>query len=298
MEQTFRKENINIVYSVQQTQDGFILAGYTGPDVSSSSSWLIKADKDGSELWNRTFGENIYSWAYSVRQTSDGDICLQVEWDRNGCRGPRRILMHYSLRPMVTVTSSGTGHLEDNSGMRLALFRRPEMEVMSCRMTNSYGGYWGDAWLIRTDKDVMRSGTGLITCHPLFIQMLPLSMKPQTWLHSCWCHCCKWFWQDAWLIKTDKNGNEQWNRTFGAKTRTTLLLSSNIRWRLCSCGLARCGAGARMHGSSRRMQKVMSSGTWRSGKIQCLFCGADCGRGYILAGDAFFLGLMTGMHGW
>ena len=83
--------------SVVQTADGgYALAGNTGTyGAGASDAWLVKTDPHGNMLWNRTYGGaglvtlhsgagdvvvgsngNGYDYAYSLIQTSDGDLAL------------------------------------------------------------------------------------------------------------------------------------------------------------------------------------------------------------------------------
>lgn len=63
--------------SVQQTSDGgYIIAGYTSSFGLASghgaNAWLIKIDDNGTEEWNKTYGDVSGGSAKFVRQTSDG----------------------------------------------------------------------------------------------------------------------------------------------------------------------------------------------------------------------------------
>ena len=60
--------------SVRQTSDGgFIAVGCTGSSGSGGRDiWLVKTDRSGNKVWDRTFGGIHDDWGSSVRQTSDG----------------------------------------------------------------------------------------------------------------------------------------------------------------------------------------------------------------------------------
>ncbi|MEA2104038.1 MAG: T9SS type A sorting domain-containing protein [Candidatus Cloacimonadota bacterium] len=65
-------------YSVQQTIDGgYIVAGYTESyGMGNSDFWIVKADENGIEEWNQTYGGNYFDKAYSIIQTTDGGYII------------------------------------------------------------------------------------------------------------------------------------------------------------------------------------------------------------------------------
>ena len=72
---TFQKTlgGINFDYgqSIQQTTDeGYIVAGYTGWGTSNSDVYLIKTDSSGNLYWTRTFGGTNEDYGEEVRQTT------------------------------------------------------------------------------------------------------------------------------------------------------------------------------------------------------------------------------------
>ncbi|MCK4255377.1 T9SS type A sorting domain-containing protein [candidate division WOR-3 bacterium] len=64
-------------YSVQQTTDGgYIIAGFSEDSLFYKDVYLIKTDSLGDSLWAKTYGGQWDDWAYSVRQTSDGNYII------------------------------------------------------------------------------------------------------------------------------------------------------------------------------------------------------------------------------
>ena len=66
------------ILSVAEIGGGhFILAGYTeGLGAGDGDVWLIRADADGNELWNRTFGGAEPDVGYSVIEVSTGGFAI------------------------------------------------------------------------------------------------------------------------------------------------------------------------------------------------------------------------------
>lgn len=63
--------------SVQETWDGYILAGRTSSfGAGNHDFWLVKTDASGDSVWTRTFGGTGDDRCYSMVQTLDGNYIL------------------------------------------------------------------------------------------------------------------------------------------------------------------------------------------------------------------------------
>ena len=159
---TFEGISSDLAYSVQQTSDGgYILTGYTfSYGAGPYDLWLVKADSDGNEVWNRTFGGTDGDLARAVQQTSDGGYILAGD-------------------------------------------------------TYSYGAGNHDFWLVKTDSDGnevwnMTFGGGA-SDKAYFVQQTSDSgyiLAGETSSYSAGSG-------DFWLVKTDSDGNKVWEKTFG-----------------------------------------------------------------------------------
>jgi hypothetical protein len=65
-------------YSVQETSDGgYIIAGFTMSfGTGAGDAYLVKVDSQGSEEWNRTFGDTDVEFVVSVQSTREGGFIL------------------------------------------------------------------------------------------------------------------------------------------------------------------------------------------------------------------------------
>ena len=158
-------------YSIAQTNDGgYVMAGFAASFGDSDfDAWLVKVDSAGNIQWNKTYGGELFDVACSVVQTPDGGFVI-----------------------------GGT--------------------------TQSYGeGYTNDFWLIKTDAEgnvewtkvygrtvsdgskvndqlnsMVRTKDGGLALLGTTLNLVAY----QTWT------------TDFWLVKTDANGNIQWDRIY------------------------------------------------------------------------------------
>ena len=85
-DKTFGGSNYDYLYSVQQTTDGgYILAGSSASNISGDKSenskgsndyWIVKIDANGEKQWDKTFGGNNSDELNSIQQTTDGGYIL------------------------------------------------------------------------------------------------------------------------------------------------------------------------------------------------------------------------------
>jgi len=202
-DKTFGVQGDDSAYSLAHTSDGgYILAGTTGGDFL-----LVKTDAEGVELWNRTIGGNEFSEAYSAIQTSDGGYILAgstsskaclIKTDANGNEQWQRTIggNEFSEAYSAIQTSDG-GYIIGGSA-------------------RSYGSDNLDFLLVKTDAEGTEQwnrtfgGEGRDRLYSF----------QQTFDGGCYIligdtRSTRIDSSDFWLVKTDNNGIEIWNRTFG-----------------------------------------------------------------------------------
>jgi uncharacterized delta-60 repeat protein len=72
---TYGGTDEDFAYSIQQTDNGYIVAGYTksfGAD--AKDFWVLKLDLNGVIQWQKTYGGTDEDFAYSIQQTDNGYI--------------------------------------------------------------------------------------------------------------------------------------------------------------------------------------------------------------------------------
>jgi PKD repeat protein len=205
--------------SVQQTMDGgYILLGTTqsyGAGFGIMHFWLVKTNANGIEQWNRTFGGLYGDYGHSVQQTTDGgyvmagytypysdaqNVAWLVKTDSNGTEQWNRTFGGtYGEDAHVVQQTSDGGYILIGG-------------------TNTYG-VGGDFWLVKTDAYGIESWNKSFG-RPGFYPGESASSGQQTpdggyILGGTTITGYPSLQMDGWLVKTDANGNKQWDRIIG-----------------------------------------------------------------------------------
>jgi len=201
-------------HSVQQTSDGgYIIAGYTTSySVGSADFWLVKIDCNRNEQWNKTFGGTDWDWACTVQHTSDGGYILEGYTESYGAGSWDFWLVKTDSNgnEMWNKTFGGTG--EDRKSCAR---QTTDDGYIIAGYTESYGAGQGDFWLVKTDSNGNEQwnktfgGIGWDVANSVQ-QTSDGGYIIAGWTNSYGAGHC-----DIWLVKTDSNGNEMWNKTFG-----------------------------------------------------------------------------------
>ena len=214
---TFGGSNNDYGYSVQQATDGgYIITGRTSSFGNGNDDvWLIKTDSNGTEEWNQTLGGSSSEWGRSVQQTTDGgyiitggtdstnigdyDILL-IKTDSNGNEewnqtfgGSHENDEGYSVQQTTDGGYIITGYLfVHGSGNELCLFKTDSNG--NEEWNQIFGGLRGRSVQQTTDGGYIVTGDTVY----LYEEFDERNPTP-----------------DIWLIKTDSNGNEEWQNNFG-----------------------------------------------------------------------------------
>jgi type IX secretion system substrate protein len=202
-------------YSVKQTSDGgYILAGQTESfGCGMDDMWLIKTNEMGDTLWTKTYGGSEYDYCYDVEQTSDGGYILFGET--------------YSFHPtfwyslIVKINSFGDTTWMSVIGEGRHYFARSGIEIAGNNYiftgrTKASGASQEDLFLVRlnSDGDTVWTKTmgGADDDQGITIDKTDdgnLIIAGVTKSNSAGNY-------DAWVIKTDANGDTIWTRTYGS----------------------------------------------------------------------------------
>jgi len=199
--------------AVQQTSDGgYILAGGTSSfGAGSGDAWLIKTDANGNKVWDKTFGGSSGDEAISVQQTSDGGYILAgATWSLGAGNGDAWLIKTDANGNEVWDMTFGGIH----NDWAFAVQQTSDGGYILAGFTDSFGA-GGCTWLIKTDTNGNKAwdktfrGSNYECAHAV----QQTSDGGYILAESTWPLEARG--RDAWLFKTDADGNKVWDKNFG-----------------------------------------------------------------------------------
>ena len=87
-DRTYGGSGNDLAWSLIQTIDGYVVAGGTESKGSGGQDfWVIKLDKQGNQVWDRTYGGSGNDWANSFIQTNYGGYVVAGGTESKGAGG-------------------------------------------------------------------------------------------------------------------------------------------------------------------------------------------------------------------
>ena len=103
--------NEDVAHSILKDNDGYIIIGYTfSYGKEESDIWLVKVDKEGNEIWNRTYGWRLEEIAHDLIVKNNSYYILA---DTRSIKNGDVLLIKCSdyAPPMIKITKPKEGYL-------------------------------------------------------------------------------------------------------------------------------------------------------------------------------------------
>ncbi len=202
---------------VQTADGGYAIAGRTGSfGAGRNDFWLVKTDASGNAQWNKTYGGYHEDEAYALVQTADGGYALAGWTGSYGAGIYDFWLVKTDANGNALWNKTYGGTSEDYAQ---ALIRTADGGYAIAGYTGSWE-YDYDFWLVKTDANGNAqwnntyAGTRDDEAWAL-VQTADGGYALTGWTGPGGVGD----YTDFWLVKTDVNGNAQWNKTYGGYGR-------------------------------------------------------------------------------
>lgn len=211
---TFGGINYDVGYSVQQTTDGgYIIVGETNSfGAQGTNVWLIKTNERGKMQWNSVFGGSEYDTGYSVIQTQGGGYAFVGQTYSYG-HGNSDVWLVKTYDNGELSWASTFGDIDYDYGLSIQQTTDYGYIVIGTKFSNYT--YTDDVFLIKTDSYGRSQWNltfgGMETEYGRSVQQtsdggyILVGLSYQGYIQS----------YDVWVIKTDRNGNIEWQKSYG-----------------------------------------------------------------------------------
>jgi hypothetical protein len=248
--------------SIIQTKDGgFIVAGEIGytsyRDFNSDfDAWIIKLDKDGNKIWDKTFGDSGWNKANAIIQTNDRGFIFVgntnvVKLDKNGNeiwnktfgnansiiqtktgefifvgnKAHKRISSIYTNVWVTKLDKNGNVIWDkefggkDNEEANLIIQTKDGNFVIAGKFSSASNELIGSSafWIIKIDSSGNKIWDKKYFGDGYDVANAIIQTKNGNFIVAGLTTSKGAGKRDAWIIKLDKNGNKIWDKTFGGK---------------------------------------------------------------------------------
>ena len=151
-DKTFGGSENDEAYSIIQTNDGgYAIAGFTVlEDTGDRDIWVIKLDKEGNQIWNRTLGGTSEDWANSIIQDKNGNYMV-AGWTKSMGAGKTDVWIVKLDKRGDLVWDKTFGGSENDEAHSIIQTEDEGYAVVGWTKSKSAGN--ADVWVIKLDEN-------------------------------------------------------------------------------------------------------------------------------------------------
>ena len=194
---------------------GYILAGNTATRGEGSDLWLIRTDQSGNPLWSRIFGGSGEDIGYFVKETDDGGFIITGSTKSFGLGEERLWLIKTDGNGSRIWDKAFGGFVSSSGDGGWSVNETKDGGYIVAGYTASFGSGRKDLWLLKTDDMGNRIWDRTYGGREDDVGISVLQSRDGGYIAAGRTASFGKGGDDIWLLKTDSEGKEAWNATFG-----------------------------------------------------------------------------------
>ena len=199
--------------TVQTSDGGYAITGDTNSSGAGGRDfWLIKTDANGNMLWNKTYGGALDEECGVMCQTNDGGYAIAGYTKSFGVGGQDVWLVKTNSLGNMQWSNIYGGTGDEHA---LSMVQTNDGGYAIVGVTSSFGAGGQDVWLVKTDTAGNMQWNKTYGGNSTDYGYGVVQASDGGYAMAGYTHSFGAGGDDVWLVKTDTNGNMQWNKTFG-----------------------------------------------------------------------------------
>lgn len=136
---------------VQMPDSGFVLVGYTSSfGAGGYDAWIVRTDKFGSKIWDKTFGGDNWDFATDIVIGSDAKLYIVGYTESFGSGGKDGFVLKMDADGNIIKSNYFGGVLDDELN---AIIKTNDGKLACVGYTKSRGDASGDAYILKLDTN-------------------------------------------------------------------------------------------------------------------------------------------------
>ena len=198
---------------VELNDSSFVIAGYTNSfGAGGYDAYIVKVDKNGNVIWQKTFGGGDWDFAYSINKTTDGNLIICGATYSFGRGNKDGLILKMDYNGNVLWNKIYGGAEEDD--LR-EIIQTSDGGYIAVGTTKSYGDNLGDIWITKFDASGDSTWFKTNGGNKVEVGNAIVQDKNTDYLITGGSESYSFGKEDAYIFKLDNTGNFIWKQNYG-----------------------------------------------------------------------------------